>query len=112
MSLTESQIKQIVREEVRRIFDAGLLYTEACKIPEKQPSIPAPLKPTTPPSTAAPETITHLCDFTKEGRETVITPKHFLLKEDFTVVQNWVTMQHGKYVRATNDTPGYWRLPA
>jgi hypothetical protein len=28
MSLTEAQIKQYVREEVRRIIDAGLIYTE------------------------------------------------------------------------------------
>jgi hypothetical protein len=110
MSLNENQIKQLVREEVRRIFDAGLLYTETCKIPEKQPPTPAPLKPTTTTATV-PETIMHLTDFTKEGNETVIKPKHFLQTTDFAAVNNWVFQQHGTYVKATPDTPGHWRIP-
>jgi hypothetical protein len=30
MSISESQIKKFVREEIKRILDAGLLYTEGC----------------------------------------------------------------------------------
>jgi hypothetical protein len=30
MSISESQIKKFVREELKRILDAGLLYTEGC----------------------------------------------------------------------------------
>jgi len=39
MSLNETQIRQLVREEVRRIIDAGLMYTTESK-PQTTPQPP------------------------------------------------------------------------
>jgi hypothetical protein len=39
-NLSEEKVKQFVREEVRRIIDAGLMYTTTANQPEPQPAKP------------------------------------------------------------------------
>ena len=119
-SFTEQQIRSIARDELRKILDAGLLYTAECKpnLAEKQGATPSFLKgtieqaPATSPPINMPEAVNHLTDAETVNGYTLLKPKHYLLPKDFGVVMDWVNQQHGEYVKATNDTPGHWRIKA
>jgi hypothetical protein len=100
MSLTESQIRQITREEVRRILDAGLMYTEQTM--EKQGTTrntQSPMGPTAPtPSPSPPTTI--LQKFPPELRQ------HLSLKEG-KVYTEFVSREKFAVIAEAATTLGY-----
>ena len=122
MSLTEQQIKQIVREEVRRIFDAGLLYTETCKPVEKQGTTQAPLKPqtATAPMPSTSPSFTILEKFSQDlaeqltaekiGNKWIVKPLHFLNTDVFYDVCKEAKELQGIYLKEPKNN--HWEIPA
>jgi hypothetical protein len=96
MSLSESQIKQLVREEVRRIVDAGLMYTAQCV---EKPSFTQPQTATTP--TPQPSPLNILDKFPEQQR------KHLTLMDDGTIRTEYVSHERWIEINTTANTLGY-----
>lgn len=119
-SLSEAQLRAFIHEEVRKIFEAGLMYTAGCtegktvsspsvisSPPSQKPSV---TPPTAMPTLNMPEAIAHLTEQHFENGYYYINPKHFLPPVDFQIVNDWIKQQHGEYVKATSNIPGHWRV--
>ena len=112
MSFTEKQIREITRDELRRIIDAGLMYTfeagqqisGAAPAGFKTGEMPKPKLPAMP---AEVEHFIEVKDVTKDSF--VLKSKHFLSAENFKQVTEWVKSQGGQYVSAGKDS--HWTIP-
>ena len=51
-------------------------------------------------------------EYTNENGALIIKPKKFLSKERFIEVNAKVKTDGGEYVKASNNAPGYWKVPA
>ena len=116
-SLTEEQIRFIVREEFKRIIDTGFIGTEVARQPAKQeqekkpnqqPEQPHPSKTLfqDPNEVLAefPEDLRELLDVKAERDGWRINPRQFLASEPFRVVLDIVQSLGGKYVSAGRES--------
>lgn len=109
---SEKQIREFARDEVRRIIDAGLMYTfeadqqvSGAKPPAfKTGEVPKPKLP------AMPAEVEHFIEVKEVTKDNfILKSKHFLPAENFKQVTDWVKSQYGQYVSAGKDS--HWTIP-
>jgi hypothetical protein len=100
MSLNEQQIRAIVKDELRKIIDAGLMYTESCKPQEMGKQGTPSLQPSsTPVPTSSPNNV--LGKFPEEQRQ------HIALKDGFIVMTEFVSKERWMEINDTAESLGY-----
>ena len=132
MSFSEQQIRAIVKDELRKIIDAGLMYTAECTqsinkpkedistykpqeagkqgTPSNQPSLtPVPSSPPLDVLSKFPAEIGTKLTTEKKGDYWIIKPKTFLQPEDFRIAIDTVQSLDGEYISAGKES--HFRVP-
>lgn len=99
MSLSESQIRVIVRDELRKILDKGLMYSDEVKTQEPKQS-----------EFKFSDEVMHLVTAELQGNTWIVHSKHFLQIDDFARVSEEVKKHGGNYVSSGRDS--HWTVPA
>lgn len=103
-AFTEAQIRQIAREELRKILDAGLMYTAECKPPTTETAKQHPLS-------GLPKELSDILEATREGNIWKIKNTTYIKPNDFKELCEIFKQQGGKWNPATNNEHGYWSIP-
>jgi len=107
MSITEERVREIAREEFKKILDTGLMYTEQSKnAPKIQSKQSTEQKPQNPANILSqfPTELANLLTTTEENNYYILKPKKFLEPDNFAKVAEIVKTLGGEYISAGKNS--------